>query len=132
MFHPNCLTYIHTSSSACLIILALKEAQAYARTQTHTHTHVHNDVCVNNKVLILKVLPTCCHPSNTLTDRHTALVRPFHSFPLFFFFFFLSLSLLSLKYVSDLAFPATTFIGFIQNSCRLVLHRHARTHAHTP
>lgn len=34
---------------------------------TQTHTHTHNDVCVNNKVLILEVLPACCHPHNTLT-----------------------------------------------------------------
>ncbi len=66
---------------------------AHTHTHTHTqHTHTHNDVCVNNKVLMLEVLPTGCHPSNTLADRHTALVRPVHSFPHFFFFFFLSLA----------------------------------------
>lgn len=71
------------------------------------YTHIYNDAGVDNKVLIMEVLPTCCHPSNT-----QLLLEPFTDF-----LSFSLLPLLSLKYVSDLAIPAPVFTSSMQSSC---------------
>lgn len=75
----------------------------------HACTHVGNDAGVNNKVLILEVLPTRCAP---VTQRWDRLAH------------FLLVFLLSLKHASDLAFPAT-----LKEVALLQLHTRRHTHA---
>lgn len=111
--------------------VCLKSPGCRVGTGWRAHTCIYNYARVNNRVLILKVLPTRCHPSSVLTGRHTALVRPFRSFPLLFSPHSPTnppqpFPSLSLKYVTDLAFPAATFGGFMRNS-----RRPGRTHERT-
>lgn len=59
------LAKLHTHFLLCLL----------EEEETRMYTHIYNDAGVDNKVLIIEVLPTCCHPSNT-----QLLLEPFTDF----------------------------------------------------